>query len=88
MHTQYQGREGRIKVYEAIQNLIKISALSGDNKFVNVKLKDGRIIECQADCFGETEIEDDVFVDDLRVIYKNGGSEILIEDDIVSVEVI
>ncbi|WP_352420741.1 hypothetical protein [Proteiniborus sp.] len=72
-------------MYEAIPKLIKISGLSAGNKFVKVRLKDGRTIECQADCFGETEIEDEAFVDDLRVLLKDGGSEILIEDDIEEV---
>lgn len=66
----------------SMANLYKIYDSKG---YVRVKLKDGRIIECVADCFGETELEDETVVPDLRVEFRNGGSEILIEDDIEDV---
>lgn len=62
--------------------LYKIYDIKG---YAKVRLKDGRIIECIADCFGETELEDEIIVPDLRVELKGGGSEILIEDDIENV---
>lgn len=68
-----------------MEKLYKIYDLTIDSGSVKVLLKDGRIITCQADCFSETEIEEDVFIEDLLVILEDGSREILIEDDIEEV---
>lgn len=69
-----------------MEGLNKIYDLTADGGFVKVLLKDGRTIECQADCFGETELElDGETVTDLIVVLKDGGRQILIEDDIEEV---
>lgn len=65
-----------------MENLYKIY---DTKRYAIVNLKDGRTIECVADCFGETELEDETVVPDLRVELKEGGSEILIEEDIEDV---
>lgn len=59
MHIQFC-QERRISMDE---KLLEIYKNSGVNKYVNVKLKDGRSIKCTADCFctiGDDEDEDDV----------------------------
>ena len=66
-----------------------IYLLGEDKKYALVKLNDGRVIQCRADCYfyiGDDNDEDlDVLA--LHVFYKGFDSgEILVENDIVSVE--
>lgn len=66
-----------------------IYLLGEEGKCASVTLKDGRTIECRADCYcyvGDDEDEDkDVLA--LHVFYKGlDTGEILIEDDIESVQ--
>jgi len=66
-----------------------IYLLGEEKKYALVKLKDGRNIQCRADCYcyiGDEDDEDEDILA-LHVLYKGFDSgEILIEDDIESVE--
>ena len=67
----------------------KIYLLGEEHKHALVKLNDGRTIQCRADCYcyiGDDEDEDaDILA--LHVFYKGFDTgEILVENDIISVE--
>lgn len=83
MHIQFC-QERRISMDE---KLLEIYKNSGVNKYVNVKLKDGRSIKCTADCFctiGDDEDEDED-ITALSVIHISGFREIITEDDVEKV---
>lgn len=85
MRTQYyQGR--RISVEEKLLDIYKNS---GGNKFVKVKLKDGRRIECQADtfCTVADDEDEDKDITALSIIHKDGFRETVIDDDIEKVDI-
>lgn len=58
-----------------------------DGNYVKVKLKDGRIRECIVDFPTSVNAsdDDDTDVPAVRVLFKNGLSELLIENDIEEV---
>ncbi|WHH58474.1 hypothetical protein [Petroclostridium sp. X23] len=67
--------------------LLEIYKNSDRNKFVRVKLKDGRDIRCSADTFctiGSNE-DEDADIPALAIERDDGGGEIITEDDIEEV---
>lgn len=70
-----------------IDKLLQIYKNSGKDAYVKVRLKDGRSINCKADCFtsiGDEE-DEDRDIEALSIIQENGSREIIIEDDIEKV---
>lgn len=69
------------------EKLLKIYNNSGKNKFVKVKFKDGRVIDCTADTFTTVadDNDEDLDITALSVIYKDGSREPIIENDIEEV---
>lgn len=55
--------------------------------YVKVQLKNGRIKECMVDfpTYVNASDDDDTDVPAVHVVYKNGTTELLIEDDIEKV---
>lgn len=85
MHTLYY-QERRISVEE---KLLEIYKNSNGNKYIKVKLKDGRNVECKADtfCTVADDEDEDKDITALSIIHKDGFREVVTDDDIEEVVV-
>lgn len=61
--------------------------LTCDGEYKNIKLKDGRVLKCRADCFcEEDDPETDESIPAILVVCEDGRKEIIIDEDVESIQ--